>query len=84
MAAEVGKARKQASGIRPYARAGENEAPTPGVAMPRAPRLYAPEGTVHVVARCNNREFHFTIPDELARRRPVPFPALPQVRLPAP
>ncbi|MFH1625928.1 MAG: hypothetical protein ABID54_12350 [Pseudomonadota bacterium] len=25
------------------------------IAMPRLPRLYAPEGTMHVVARCNNR-----------------------------
>jgi putative transposase len=32
------------------------------VAMPRAGRLYAPGGTVHVVARCNNREFYFTTP----------------------
>jgi hypothetical protein len=31
--------------------------PVLGVAMPRAGRLYAPGGTVHVVARCNNREF---------------------------
>jgi len=23
------------------------------IAMPRLPRLYAPSGTVHVVARCN-------------------------------
>jgi putative transposase len=30
------------------------------VRMPRAPRLYAPGGTVHVVARCNNREFCLT------------------------
>lgn len=32
------------------------------VRMPRAPRLYAPEATVHVVARCNNREFSVTTP----------------------
>ena len=30
------------------------------IAMPRSPRLYAPEGTMHVVARCNNRELYFT------------------------
>ncbi len=30
------------------------------VAMPRATRIYAPGSTVHVVARCNNREFYFT------------------------
>ncbi len=29
------------------------------IAMPRAPRVYAPGSTVHVVARCNNREFYF-------------------------
>jgi len=28
--------------------------------MPRPPRLVAPGGTVHVVTRCNNREFYFT------------------------
>jgi len=28
------------------------------VHMPRAPRVYAPGGTVHAVARCNNREFY--------------------------
>jgi REP-associated tyrosine transposase len=30
------------------------------VEMPRLPRLPAPGGTVHVVGRCNNREFRFT------------------------
>jgi putative transposase len=30
------------------------------VHMPRAPRLSAPGGTVHVVARCNNREFQLS------------------------
>ena len=34
------------------------------IAMPRPPRLYAPEGTMHVVARCNNREFYFTTPED--------------------
>jgi putative transposase len=29
------------------------------IAMPRAPRIYAPRMTVHVVTRCNNREFYF-------------------------
>ena len=32
--------------------------------MPRAPRLVAPAGTVHLVARCNNREFYFTTADD--------------------
>lgn len=34
------------------------------VAMPRAPRLVAPGGTVHVVARCNNREFYITTAED--------------------
>jgi hypothetical protein len=34
------------------------------IAMPRAPRIYAPGGTVHVVARCNNREFYFTAAED--------------------
>jgi putative transposase len=34
------------------------------VAMPRLPRLYAPGGTVHVVGRCNNREFCFKTPED--------------------
>ncbi len=38
--------------------------PVRRVAMPRAPRLYAPGGTVHVVARCNNREFYLNSPED--------------------
>jgi putative transposase len=38
----------------------EENRPVLQVAMPRAPRIYAPGGTMHVVARCNNREFYFT------------------------
>jgi putative transposase len=34
------------------------------VGMPRAPRLVTPGSTVHVVARCNNREFAFTTPED--------------------
>ena len=30
------------------------------VAMPRAPHLHAPGGTIHLVTRCNNQEFCFT------------------------
>ena len=33
------------------------------IAMARAPRLYAPGETMHVVARGNNQEFYFTIAD---------------------
>jgi putative transposase len=48
----------------PYPRVDELLRPLLGVAMPRAGRIYAPEGTVHVVARCNNREFYFTTPGD--------------------
>ena len=34
------------------------------IAMPRLPRLYAPGGTMHAVARCNNREFCFAAPED--------------------
>jgi putative transposase len=34
--------------------------------MPRAPRIVEPGGTVHVVARCNNRAIGFTTPDDFA------------------
>jgi len=33
------------------------------IAMPRLPRIYAPGGTMPVVARCNNREFYFAAPE---------------------
>jgi len=45
--------------VRPYPRVTDLLAPLGRVHMPRAPRLYAPRATVHVVARCNNREFYF-------------------------
>lgn len=38
----------------------EHLGPVLRVAMPRAVRLYARGDTVHVVARCNNREFYCT------------------------
>ncbi|MBU1206648.1 MAG: hypothetical protein KKH04_06950 [Proteobacteria bacterium] len=34
------------------------------IAMPRLPRIYSPGATMHVVARCNNREFYFAAPEE--------------------
>ncbi|MFA4836964.1 MAG: hypothetical protein WC749_12955 [Dehalococcoidia bacterium] len=34
------------------------------IAMPRSPRIYAPGGTMHVVARCNNRDFYFAAPED--------------------
>lgn len=48
-----------------YPRTDERPCPILGVAMPRPGRLYAPGGTIHVVARCNNREFYFTTPEDL-------------------
>jgi len=38
--------------------------PSGRVQMPRAPRLHAPGATVHVVARCNNREFCFNTAED--------------------
>ena len=46
--------------MKPYPLVDDLPRPVRRVAMPRAPRLAAPGGTVHVVARCNNREFYFT------------------------
>ncbi len=45
-----------------YPLAADLARPAGRVAMPRLPRLHAPGGTVHVVGRCNNREFCFTTP----------------------
>ena len=56
-----------------YPRAEDLIQPLPRVAMPRAPRLQVPGGTMHVVARCNNREFSFSTAADfallLARKR---------------
>ena len=43
------------------------------IAMPRLPRLYAPGGTMHVVARCNNREFYFAEKVKDVRYRVISF-----------
>lgn len=50
--------------MKPYLRTDERPCPILGVAMPRPGRLYAPGGTIHVVARCNNRECSFTTPED--------------------
>jgi len=50
--------------MKSYPLADELVRPVLRVGMPRAPRLVAPGGTVHVVARCNNREFYFTTPED--------------------
>ena len=52
--------------MKPYPRVEELLGPVQRVAMPRAPRLVAPGGTVHVVARCDHREFYFTTPEDFA------------------
>ena len=46
------------------------------VAMPRAGRLYTPGGTVHVVARGNNREFCFTSSEDFERLVALPHEML--------
>lgn len=50
--------------VKPYPVADGLLGPVLRVAMPRAPRLIAPGGTVHVVSRCNNRGFYFNSPDD--------------------
>ncbi len=50
--------------VKPYPLVSDMLEPALRVAMPRAPRLLAPGGTVHVVARCNNREFYLSTPED--------------------
>jgi hypothetical protein len=50
--------------MKPYPQGEDLVAPALRVRMPRAPRVVAPGGTIHVVARCNNREFYFTTPED--------------------
>jgi hypothetical protein len=45
--------------VKKYPLVEDIERPVPRVAMPRAPRMHVSGGTMHVVARCNNREFCF-------------------------
>jgi hypothetical protein len=66
MSAEWGKGQQRPGAGRPYAQPAERLAPVRRVAMPRATRLYAPDATVHVVARCSNREFAVTAPEDFA------------------
>jgi putative transposase len=47
-----------------YGEREDKDRPVLQIAMPRLPRLYAPGGTMHVVARCNNREFYFAAPED--------------------
>ncbi len=47
-----------------YPLAADLARPAGRVAMPRLPRLHAPGGTVHVVGRCNNREFCFNTTED--------------------
>ncbi len=46
--------------MKPYPLIDDLVGPVLRVMMPRAPRVIAPGGTMHVVTRCNNREFYFT------------------------
>jgi hypothetical protein len=71
---EWGKGQGGTGADKPYAQEGGRRAPGRRVAMPRAPRPCAPEATVHVGARCNNREVSFTAPEDFeAKRCPVPL-----------
>jgi putative transposase len=47
-----------------YGEREDKDRPVLQIAMPRLPRLYAPGGTMHVVARCNNREFWIAAPED--------------------
>jgi len=47
-----------------YSERGGPGRPVLQIAMPRSPRIYAPGGTMHVVARCNSREFYFATPED--------------------
>jgi len=50
--------------MKPYPQVEDLVAPALRVRMPRAPRVVAPGGTIHVVSRCNNREFYFTTAED--------------------
>ena len=45
------------------------------IAMPRLPRIYSPGATMHVVARCNNREVNFTAREEFEIGRGASVPS---------
>ena len=47
-----------------YGERGGAVRPVLQIPMPRWPRIYAPGATMHVVARCNNREVNFAAPEE--------------------
>ena len=50
--------------MKPYPLVDDLVRPVLRVGMPRALRLNAPGGTMHVVGRCNNREFSFTTAED--------------------
>jgi hypothetical protein len=50
--------------VKPYPLVGDLVEPAVRVRMPRAPRAVAPGDTIHVVVRCNNREFYFTTAED--------------------
>ena len=53
-------------GVKTYPRAEDLIQQVPRVAMPRASRMQVPGGTMHVMARCNNREFFFSTAEDFA------------------
>ena len=53
--------------LKPYPQGEDLLRPVLRVAMPRAQRLSAPGGTVHVATRCNNREFYFATAEDFER-----------------
>jgi hypothetical protein len=50
--------------VKPYPLVEDLVEPAVRVRMPRTPRVVAPGGTIHVVARCNNRECYFTTAED--------------------
>ena len=50
--------------VKPYPLIEDLVRPGLRVAMPRAPRMHVPGGTMHVVVRCNNRECYFTAAED--------------------
>ncbi len=53
-------------GVRVYAWTQALREPMCHLALPRARQVSAPGGTVHVAARCNHGEFHFTTRKDFA------------------
>ena len=50
--------------MKPYPAAEDLVRPARRVRMPRTPRVVAPGGTIHLVARCNNQKFYLTTAED--------------------